>query len=62
MTDYDMWTYWRDKYGYDYALMSYYSNDVKNIPELIMALNQLRVAKITIDATMERLAVETYDV
>jgi hypothetical protein len=53
MTDYHMWEYWRDKYGYEDALKDYYPDDVANTRQLEFALSQLKMAEIMIDTIMK---------
>jgi hypothetical protein len=51
---YHMWSYWRDKKGYEDALRTYYPDDLENDAELRAALTQLTSAEALIDKLMDQ--------
>lgn len=49
-----MWAYWRDKKGYEQALVQQYTMLLENTEELRFALAQLKAAERNIDAIMTK--------
>lgn len=58
LTDLEMWSFWRDKKGYEYALESQYSDLLKSDECLQTYLNHIEVAKHLINKRMAQLADE----
>lgn len=56
LTDLEMWSYWRDKKGREYALKDYYTDLLRNDPVLHQCLTQMIMAKDMIDKRMKELA------
>lgn len=56
LTDLEMWSYWRDKKGHEYALKDYYTDLLRNDHVLHQCLTQMIMAKDMIDKRMEELA------
>lgn len=58
LTDLEMWSYWRDKYGHEYALKDYYLEHLQKDPVLNQCLTQIIMAKDMIDKRMGELICE----
>lgn len=58
LTDLEMWSYWRDSKGCEYALKDYYADLLRKDPILCQCLTQMIMAKDMIDKRMEQLAHE----
>lgn len=56
LTDLEMWSYWRDDKGYEYALESQYPELVREDFIIKNCLMQIEAARIMIDARMAGLA------
>lgn len=56
LTELEMWPYWRDKYGHEYALKDYYLEHLQKDPVLNQCLIQMIMAKDMIDKRMGELA------
>lgn len=56
LTDLEMWSYWRDKYGHEYALKDYYLEQLQKDPVLSQCLTQMIMAKDMIDKRMQQLS------
>lgn len=56
-----MWTYWRDKKGYERALEEYFSETLLSNPYLANLNMQLKMVKAAIDCEMANLASEEED-
>lgn len=54
-SDLDSWAYWRDKKGYEGALLVQYPALAKTDPIIVASLMQIKMAKMTIDKRMEEL-------
>lgn len=55
LTDLNMWSYWRDEYGYEYALKDYYPDLYESDFILKNCLMQIKVAHMLIDEHMQQL-------
>jgi hypothetical protein len=55
LTDLEMWSYWRDKYDYEYALKSQYAELYESDFILKNCLMQIKAARIMIDEHMQQL-------
>ena len=51
----DMWSYWRDKSGFEEALKIYFPKTLEGNTQLQVALAQLQNAEIVINNIMENL-------
>ena len=58
LTDLEMWSFWRDKKGYKYALEDQYPELLKDDKVLPWALATIRAAQGMIDERMQELADE----
>ena len=56
LTDLEMWSYWRDKYDYEYALKDYYPDLYESDFILKNCLMQIKAARIMIDEHMQQLS------
>ena len=56
LTDLEMWSYWRDDKGYEYALKSQYADLLHEDFALKSCMCQIEMAKKMIDERMQQLA------
>ena len=56
--NYNMWRYWRDKYGYVLGLTDYYPKLVEDRKDLQMAIAMIENGERIIDSIMEELDTE----
>ena len=54
--DYNMWDYWRRKYGFVFALTDYYPELVKERTDLQMAVAMIENGERIINSVMEELS------
>lgn len=54
LTQLEMWSYWRGKYGYEYALKDYYPDLYESDFILKNCLMQIKAARIMIDEHMQQ--------
>ena len=58
---YHMWSYWRDKKGYEDALKGYYPETLANNDRLKFALLQIENGKAVIESIMAELSDKEYE-
>ena len=56
MTEYHMWTYWRDKKGYERAVREYFPIDLSNNQEVTQAVAMINAGKRILDSIFRELA------
>lgn len=58
LTHLEMWSYWRDTKGFEYALEGYYQETLAKDPLIRYHFLQTKIAKDMINKRMQELAVE----